>query len=186
MLSIWRTSLLRGSFYKNNTEGKWVEILSDYQDVFDRIDVRPPQMIVGVSVTHQKESQRFPEGAWAFPAILDTGFNRTLEIDERHLKRWTSLDKSYLTPVPPRKNRPPDPRYTDYFATTWLHRAPYVDPRSDQYGAPFHMSQTGIIRVMNAVDEEPFPRLPLLGLQALASNNLNLKIDGRSGNFRIY
>jgi hypothetical protein len=50
---------------------------------------------VGLSVTHRSE-RKFPTGAWALPAVLDTGFNRVLEIDERRLERWTGLRKEYL------------------------------------------------------------------------------------------
>ena len=61
-----------------------------------RIDLRPPKIIVGVSLTLVGEGKSFPQRVITLPAILDTGFNRTLEIDEWHLVRWAGLRKEHL------------------------------------------------------------------------------------------
>ena len=61
-----------------------------------RIDLRPPKIIVGISLTLVDEEDSFPQGVVTLPAILDTGFNRILEIDEWHLVHWAGLLKKHL------------------------------------------------------------------------------------------
>lgn len=175
--------ILRGSFYRDNVGSKWVEIISSYQDVFDRLDVRPPKIIVAVSISHRSE-RSLPEGSWAFPAVLDTGFNRVLEIDERHLERWTGYKKQYLDIL--RANQESENGVYDECAVNlWLHRAPYKNPRDHRDQAPLHLENSSIIRVMHESGDAPAPCMPLLGLQALIQNKLNLRIDSRHGFFVI-
>ncbi len=61
-----------------------------------RIDLRRPKIIVGISLTPFSKDQSFPQGVITMPAILDTGFNRTLEIDEWHLVHWAGLRKERI------------------------------------------------------------------------------------------
>ena len=69
-------TILRGSFSRT----------SEIDVPFGRVDLRPPKVIVG----DQPDSARggrcpVPRNVVTLPAVLDTGFNRTLEIDESHL-----------------------------------------------------------------------------------------------------
>ena len=81
-------TILRGSFFRH----KEIEVPSG------RVDLRPPKIIVGISLTLVGE-YAFPHGAVTLPAILDTGFNRTLEIDEWHLVKWAGLRKEHLKSI---------------------------------------------------------------------------------------
>jgi hypothetical protein len=76
-------TILRGSFFRNPE----IEVPSG------RVDLRPPKIIVGLSLTLVGEGDSFPQRVITMPAILDTGFNRTLEIDEWHLVHWAGIHK---------------------------------------------------------------------------------------------
>jgi hypothetical protein len=78
-------TILKGPFIGN----------SDIEVPMGRVDLRPPKIIVGISLTLTAEDV-FPQGANTLPAILDTGFNRTFEIDEWHLAHWAGLRKEHL------------------------------------------------------------------------------------------
>jgi hypothetical protein len=65
-------TILSGSCFRNPE----IEVPSG------RVDVRPPKIIVGISLTLLGEESSLPQAVVTLPAILDTGFNRTLEIDE--------------------------------------------------------------------------------------------------------
>ncbi len=175
--------ILQGSFFRDNRGSKWVEVISLYEDVFERFDVRPPKIIVGLSVTVQSE-RKFPESVWTFPAALDTGFNRVLEIDERHLERWTGVRKAYLN-ILTRNQESDSGTFDECGANIWLHRSPYKNPRGerDQVPRPLHLEQSSVVRVMHPQGQKHVPRIPLLGLQALIDNNLQLKLDPRRGTF---
>jgi hypothetical protein len=174
---------LRRSLYRDNRESKWIDIISEYEDVFDHIDIRPPKIIVGISITVAGE-RAFPSGAWTVPAVLDTGLNRALEIDERHLERWAGIKKSYLRVITPKKKLD-DRSYETCLANIWLHRSTYTTPKSEDYKDPLLLQKSDTIRVIVPSTPTPWPRLPLVGLQALLDNNLHLKIDSRAGTFVI-
>jgi hypothetical protein len=166
-------TILRGSFFRNPE----IEVLSG------RIDLRPPKIIVGISLTTVEEERAFPRGVLTLPAILDTGFNRILEIDEWHLVRWAGLRKEYLELTA--KDRLHEGRKYDLCeANIWLHRTPYEGPRRPPARSPLLLEGSRQVRVMAAMGQ-PNPRLPLLGLTALIANNLQVLIDGENRRFRI-
>ena len=100
-----------------------------------RLDLRPPKILVGVSLTLVGEGKSFPQGLIAMPAILDTGFNRTLKIDERHLVRWAGLHEENLVSI--EKDKSHDGRKYDICrANIWLHRTPYERPRTPRARPP--------------------------------------------------
>src|SRR5262245_30650387 len=112
-------TILRGSFLR----APEIEVPSG------RVDLRPPKIIVGISLTLAGEEDSLPEGVITLPAILDTGFNRTLEIDETHLIRWAGLHKEHLVLM--QKDRSHEGRKYDLCrANLWLHRTPYKGPRA--------------------------------------------------------
>ena len=114
------TTILRSSFIRSQV----IEVPSGH------VDVRPPKMIVGISLSLIGEST-FPEGVITMPAILDTGFNRTLEIDEWHLVHWAGLHKGHLKSL--EENKSQDGRKYDLRgANLWLHRAPYTGSRTSR------------------------------------------------------
>jgi len=160
-----------------------IDVISNYEDVFEKFDIRPPKIIVGLSVTLPAE-RKFPPGVWTFPAALDTGLNRTLEIDERHLEKWAGTRKSYLRIIKANQQSDNGP-YDECAVNIWLHRSPYTNPKSDRYDKPLHLENSGSIRVMHPIADKLKPRLPILGLQALIDNDLDLKIETRRGVFVI-
>ena len=86
-----------------------------------RIDLRPPKIIVGVSLTLLGEGKSLPQDVITLPAILDTGFNRTLEIDEWHLVRWAGLRKEHLASTPPKDMSQEGRKYNLCQGRIWLH-----------------------------------------------------------------
>jgi hypothetical protein len=149
-----------------------------------RIDLRPPKIIVGVSLTLVGEGTSLNQRAIALPAILDTGFNRTFEIDEWHLARWAGLRKEYLNPAA--KNNSDDGRKYDLCeARIWLHRTPYEGPQAPRARPPLLLKESRQVRVMASIGK-PNPRLPLLGLTALIENQLQVAIDAENSRFRVY
>jgi hypothetical protein len=166
-------TILRGSFFRN----KEIQVLSG------RVDLRPPKIIVGLSLTSVSERDSFPQGVITLPAILDTGFNRTLEIDEWHLVHWAGLHKEHLESI--EKDKSQEGRKYDLCrANLWLHRTPYTGPRTPSARSPLLLENSRQVRVMASIGK-PNPRLPLLGLMALVENNLHLSVDGERSHFRI-
>jgi hypothetical protein len=135
---------------------------------FGRVDLRPPKIIVGLSLSLQGEHRSLPPRAVTLPVVLDTGFNRTLEIDEWHLIHWAGLRKEHLVTIAKDKVR--DARKYDLCeANLWLHRTPYKGPDVPQATSPVLLARSKRIRVLAPVGK-PNPRLPLLGLDALIEN----------------
>jgi hypothetical protein len=167
-------TILRGSFFPK----KVIDV------PYGRDDLRPPKIIVGISLTLVAERDHLSQGVMTLPAILDTGFNRTLEIDEWHLVRWAGLRKEHLDPI--RKDKSDQGRKYDLCrANLWLHRTPYEGPRTPRVRSPILLRSSTHVRVMAPIGK-PNPRLPLLGLMALVENKLQLSIDGENARFRIY
>jgi hypothetical protein len=167
-------TILRGSFCHNPV----IEI------PWGRVDLRPPKLIVGISLTLVGERHYLPQGAITLPAILDTGFNRTLEIDEWHLIRWAGLRKEHLAPVPKEMSHE-GRKYDLCKANLWLHRTPYAGPRAPGARSPILLRKSPQVRVMAPIGQ-PNPRLPLLGLTAVIANKLQVQINGERTRFRIY
>src|SRR5262249_22526555 len=141
------------------------------------------KIIVGISLTLVDEKSALPQGVVTLPAILDTGFNRTLEIDESHPVRWAGLRKEHLELAA--KDRFHEGRKYDLCeANIWLHRTPYAGPRTPPAGSPLLLENSRQVRIM-APTGRPNPRLPLLGLMALVKNYLQVLIDGEHSRFRI-
>jgi hypothetical protein len=148
------------------------------------VDLRPPKIVVGLSLTLLSERDSLPPGVVTLPAILDTGFNRTLEIDEWHLIHWAGLHKEHLSIIARDKLR--DGRKYDLCkATLWLHRTSYEGPQMPRARPRMLLAGSTQVRVM-ATTEKPNPRLPLLGLNALIENHLQVRIDGEHSQFRIF
>jgi hypothetical protein len=107
-----------------------------------------------------------------FPVILDTGHTHTLPLHERHLREWATRPDAL---APSRAVRDRDERILLREANVWLHpnRPERREPATSD--APPICGASGIA----VYPGDDFPRLPLLGLRAIAENNLTLTIDGR-------
>ena len=151
-------------------------------------DIHPPKLIVGLSLTLDTELS-FPRGVRAFPAILDTGLNRTLEIDERHLTEWSDYDESWLVAIEGGQTlKDKESSVSDYYVSNahiWLHRTPYENPSKLATKSPVLLKRSLQVRVMAPKTAHPWPPLPLLGLEALTANDLQLCINSKRCEFTI-
>lgn len=136
------------------------------------VTIKHHQILVWVSIT-PPGLPAFPEQARRLPAILDTGFNDTLLIQEEQLRSWGGIS-------------PPDLELLDYLTVSG-RRIPMVDMdvwlhvnlpgHRDQFASrpPFRLElNTGIAVIP---DPTTTPRLPLLGMLALRRAKLHLHVD---------
>lgn len=105
--------------------------------------------------------------------ILDTGYTHSFSIQERHLIEWAGFHSDMLSVVGSIRER--DQRVLLREANIWVH--PNVRGVRDRLAdrSPCLVEAKRGIAVYPAGD---FPRLPILGLRAIAENSLILKIDG--------
>lgn len=136
------------------------------------IRLRPDQLIVWVSLTHSRVDVPNPR-AVPFPVILDTGFSHSLAIRERHLIDWGGLRPDMLMSRAATRDR--GTRVSLHVANVWAH------PNRRGTREPDDKCPPHLVRAFEGISVYPgdFPRLPLLGLRAIAENDLLLTIDGR-------
>ncbi len=138
----------------------------------ERVRLRADQIILWVSLTLQRVKSANPS-AIPFPCILDTGHSHSLALHERHLIEWAGFRPdalASLTHVRERGQRVPLRE-----VNIWVH--PNVRGARDELAErpPQLVEAERGIAVYPAGD---FPRLPILGLRAIAENALTLNIDG--------
>jgi hypothetical protein len=146
------------------------------------VAIKGDQLILWASITPSGLPD-FPASAPRFPVILDTGFNHTFLLGERHLEEWGGLKSRDLTwidlltadgqPIPLRD------------ADLWLHpNQPHTDiPILG--AAPFRLElPEGIAVWPSALPGSR--RLPLLGTRALRRGRLHADLNFRDGWFSIY
>lgn len=138
----------------------------------ERVRVRANQIILWMSLTPLRIKSANPV-AIPFPVILDTGHTHSLAIQERHLVEWAGLrphELPLLGDVRERGQRVPLRK-----ANIWVH-SNVRGVRDELADRPPHLLEAPRgIAVYPAGD---FPRLPILGLRAIAENALTLTIDG--------
>jgi hypothetical protein len=139
----------------------------------ERVRIRADQIIVWVSLARRQDKVPHP-AAVAFPAVLDTGYNHLIGVNERHLTEWAGLRPDVLALVGRARDR--GQRVQLRAANVWVHpNVPGSRGRSlDQPPHPVKIDPG--ISVYPGGD---FPRLPILGLRAVAENDLMLTVDGR-------
>jgi hypothetical protein len=139
----------------------------------ERIRIRAHQIILWASVTLDRVKSPNPT-AIPFPVILDTGHTHSLSIQERHLVEWADLRPEMLSVRMAIRER--GQRILLRAANIWVH--PNMRGIRDQLAdRPPHLLEAK--RGIAVYPPGEFPRLPILGLRAIAENNLILKIDGR-------
>jgi hypothetical protein len=138
-----------------------------------RVRVRGNQIILWVTVSPRRLGPPDPR-LTPFPAVLDTGYNHTLAVQERHLVEWSGLDPETLPEIGHARDR--GRRISLDPADVWIHR---TEPGSHDRltGDPPHAvsAAQGIAVYPSA---QSFPRLPLLGLRAITRNRLILVVNG--------
>jgi len=137
----------------------------------ESVRLKDSEIIVWVSLSVMRTEQGDPTGP-RFPAILDTGNTHNFAIQERHLLRWAGIRPEMLRSLG--HIRHSGKRIRLHAAKLWLH---HNEPRTMTVASNQHLM---ILPRGIAVypDGENYPRLPLLGLRAILSNNLHLAIDG--------
>jgi len=168
------------------------------------VSIAQNQIILWVTVSSQRlpfdANPILPVDVRRFPVLLDTGFNDTLLINERHLRDWQLIEDETLPqvahdPVTIRRrvakrgrqsksgNKPPESvsQITVPYRTAWvwLHR-PLARIRDEMSSEPpVRLSLwPGIAVIPSEID---FPTLPLLGLRALRQNHLLVSINAGRG-----
>jgi hypothetical protein len=155
-------------------------------------------MIVYVSLTRSRKNERYRTfeevSASCFPAILDTGLNDNLCINARHLLKWTGLALSDF-PVKRTGERTASGLADRREASIWLHynsgRRSGLDPRGTAkfqrpftpHDRPHYLNCHNILVFPSPPSNRPediVPRLPTLGVRALAESNLNVDIRLKS------
>jgi hypothetical protein len=143
------------------------------RSVGERVRVRGNQIILWVSLTLGRVTSPNPV-AIPFPVILDTGHNHSFAIQERHLFAWAGFRPDYLSLLGTVRER--EQRVSLREANIWIH--PNVRGVRDELAdRPPHF--VGARRGIAVYPAGDFPRLPILGLRAIAENGLILSVDGR-------
>src|SRR5207244_1029320 len=107
------------------------------------------------------------------PATLDTGHNHNFSIHERHLLDWAGFRPDNLGVLGPIRDR--GQRVMLRPANIWVHaNAPHHRDRLAD-SLPWLVAAPQGIAVYPGSE---FPRLPILGLRAVAENELVLKVNG--------
>jgi hypothetical protein len=141
----------------------------------ERVKIRANanQIIAWVSLTIHRVLTPNPV-AVPFPVILDTGHSHSFSIHARHLIEWGGFRPDSLPQLGSIRDR--EDRIPLRSANLWVH--PNQPRTSDRFAnqLPHLVEAEDGIAVYPTGD---FPRLPILGLRAIADNNLILKVDGR-------
>jgi hypothetical protein len=133
--------------------------------------IKPLQPIVWISVV-PPQIVDLPPTAIRFPAVVDSGFNQTLLIQDQQLRDWAGVDPDSLAVFPGETARYGSQAWSFRIADIWLHPYPAQD------STPFCLeTHPGILVV---TEHQRMQRLPVLGLRALAWNRsaLRLEFDG--------
>jgi hypothetical protein len=161
------------------------------------LDLKSRQIVVGISISDDSEPY-FREDLPIIPAILDTGFNKTFSIHQFFLEQSAHIAKDYLAvdnPADGSETTYQDHPYDTCYATLWLHRSPFA-PNATRTPArrPLRLGKSNRIFVFkykqnqnhrNVNIDDIYPRMPLLGMQALMANKLRHFVDGERSSFRI-
>jgi hypothetical protein len=138
----------------------------------ERVSVKPFQIVAWASLT-PKTVLELPSNAPRFPVIFDTGHNHYFSIGARHLRKWAILTESSLRRLGKIKEGGQTVPLHD--AAVWIHAN--VPGKRDWMSAvsPLRLHSTEGIAIYPEASEKP--RLPLIGLRALARHQLHLTVD---------
>lgn len=138
----------------------------------ERVHLRSNQIILWLTLSLHRAAPP-SHTARPFPAILDTGHNHTFSINERHLHAWAGLRLDSMNPLAAIRDRVQ--RIVLRAASIWVHPNSNGSRERLADKPPIEINADTGIAVYPGND---FPRLPILGLRAIAENGLILKIDG--------
>jgi hypothetical protein len=145
-----------------------------------RVVLLPFQIALTVSLTDQAEHTLHPR-APRFPAVLDTGFNKTFLIQEEHLNQWAGLRREHFVQA---EEMTVHGRKVPVFAADIWSQPNVPGKREDAPGRPpFRIRLYPGIAVSPRGTGEP--RLPLLGRRALAAGDLQMSFRWRAMLFSL-
>ncbi len=138
----------------------------------ERVRIRANQIVVWLSLGLGRITEPNP-AAIPFPAILDTGHTHSFAITERHLTEWAGFRLEALPVSGAVRER--GQRIVLRAANVWVHTN--ERGRRDRLAdsPPHRLKVQAGIAVYPGSD---FPRLPILGLRAIAENALILNVNG--------
>jgi hypothetical protein len=116
-----------------------------------------------------------PGTAPRFPAVIDTGFNQTLLIQDWHLQMWGGVNPADLQVFPGEPAHYGSQAWHFRIGDIWLHPNQPGEAAIAENSRPFCLEvHPGILIVS---EQERRQRLPLLGMRALAWNRLKLRLE---------
>ncbi len=133
------------------------------------MQVKAYEIVAWVSLTNRPVLAEGPPGA--FPAILDTGHTHNFAILEEHLIRWAGLRPSMLPTLGTTRQQG---RRLPLHAAHLPNEPGQQDQPADRPAHRLHIPQG--IAIYPAGTR--YPRLPLLGLRAIAKNKLECFANG--------
>lgn len=139
--------------------------------------VKRDQIVLWISISEQGVPQLDPRSP-RIPAILDTGCNHNLLINQQHLSTWTGIRPEYFPRLA--SIRVSGALVPQFAANVWLH--PNLPGKRDELASrpSCQLELSPGIAVYPAKQGAPLhPRLPLLGLRAFHAAGLKLVIDSR-------
>lgn len=138
------------------------------------IAIRRFQPVVWISISLPAVAD-LPLSTASFPAVIDTGFNQTLLIQDRHLEQWAGIRAADLRVFPSESAQYGGQVWRFRIADIWLRPniagQAEVEPQSPAYCLETH---PGIL-VLSLSEREQ--RLPVLGMRALARNRVQLTAE---------
>jgi hypothetical protein len=172
---------------------KRVDGIYKFETVLGEVDFYAPKLIVGISLTAPSwdSDEYFTRGTPVIPAIIDTGFNRILQIDQRHLSEpvYNSSYVKAFKKANPRKRleKTTGRKSFDMPVQIWLWKCRFEDAGKRTWEEPTPLKLTDSMQVVvpAAKQDKKWPPLPLLGLQALTLNKLKLTVDSSNKKFSI-
>lgn len=139
----------------------------------ERVRIRANQIIVWVTLVRHRIDTPNPV-AIPFPAILDTGHTHSFSIHEEQLIEWGGLQPGSLNSMGTIRDVR-GPRVVLRGAHIWVHANERGSRETLTNQSPFPIKAELGIAIYPG---NSFPRLPILGLRAIADNNLVLVVDG--------
>lgn len=139
-----------------------------------RVRVKAYQIIAWVSLSIEC-AVAWEAGTPSFPAIIDPGHNHNFSIQETHVVRWAGLQLETFPVIG--QIRQAGVRVSLRAANVWIH--PNEPGLRDRFASRVPKRLDLLSGIAVYPTESGFPPLPLLGLRALATNDLVLTIDGK-------
>jgi hypothetical protein len=140
------------------------------------LPILPYQIILWVSLAH-KGQRSLSANTPRFPVVLDPGFNHNFLIQERHLFQWAGLHPAHFRVLD--RLHAYGQEVPLHAANIWVHRNKAGERDTFLALPPFCLELDSGIGICPPVLAKP--RLPLLGLRALFSADLQLALDCHRG-----